>query len=44
MKMNIYQRITEQIMDNLERAGSWKKLWDVPQPDKKGTRFVACTY
>lgn len=32
MKMNIYQRITEQVMDNLERAGSWKKLWDVPQP------------
>jgi len=32
MKINIYQRITQQIMDNLERAGSWKKLWDVPQP------------
>ena len=32
MKQNIYQRITQQILDNLEKAGSWQKLWDTPQP------------
>ena len=32
MKKNIYQQITQQIIDNLENAGSWQKLWDTPQP------------
>ena len=32
MKKNIYERITQQIMDNLEQAGTWQKLWDTPQP------------
>ena len=32
MKDNIYQRITNQVLDNLEQAGSWKQLWSVPQP------------
>ena len=33
MKRNdIYSRITRQIIDNLDKAGSWRKLWDTPQP------------
>ncbi len=32
MKKDIYQRITKQITDNLEKAGSWQKLWNTPQP------------
>ena len=32
MKKNIYEIITRQILANLEKAGSWKKLWDTPQP------------
>ncbi len=29
---SIYERITRQITDNLQKAGTWKKLWDTPQP------------
>jgi antirestriction protein ArdC len=32
MKNNIYKQITRQIIENLDKAGSWQKLWDVPQP------------
>ena len=32
MKRDIYQRITKQILHNLEKAGSWQKLWDTPVP------------
>ena len=32
MKKNIYERITHQIIANLEEAGTWQKLWDTPQP------------
>ena len=32
MKQSLYERITKQIIDNLEKAGSWKKLWDTPVP------------
>ncbi len=32
MKKNIYERITHQIISNLEQAGTWQKLWDTPQP------------
>ncbi|MFW5687513.1 MAG: ArdC family protein [Bacteroidota bacterium] len=32
MKKNLYERITKQILFNLEKAGTWKKLWDTPQP------------
>ncbi len=32
MKKNIYERITQQIISNLEKAGSWQKLWQAPQP------------
>ena len=32
MKKDIYSRITRQIIDNLDKAGSWQKLWEVPQP------------
>ena len=32
MKTDIYQRITQQVITNLQKASSWKKLWDVPQP------------
>jgi len=32
MKRDIYQRITKQIINNLENAGSWQKLWNTPQP------------
>ncbi len=32
MKRDIYQRITKQITDNLEKSGSWQKLWQTPQP------------
>ena len=32
MRNSIYQRITRQIIENLEQAGSWQKLWEVPQP------------
>jgi len=32
MKTNIHKRITKQIINNLEQAGSWQKLWDTPQP------------
>ena len=32
MKPDVYQRITNQIICNLEKAGSWQKLWDTPQP------------
>lgn len=32
MKENLYKRITDQVLQNLEAAGSWQKLWDVPQP------------
>ncbi len=32
MKKHIYQRITDQIISNLERAGSWQRLWRSPQP------------
>ncbi len=32
MKKYIYKRITDQIIRNLEKAGSWQKLWQTPQP------------
>jgi len=32
MKQSIYQRITEQVIANLESAGSWQKLWQVTPP------------
>ncbi len=32
MKRDIYQRITQQITNNLEKAGSWQKLWNTLQP------------
>ncbi len=32
MRRDIYQRITDQIIRNLEKAGSWQKLWQTPQP------------
>lgn len=32
MKKNIYDRITQQVTQNLEKAGSWQKLWQTPQP------------
>jgi antirestriction protein ArdC len=32
MNTSVYQRITDQIIANLQSAGSWQKLWDVPQP------------
>jgi antirestriction protein ArdC len=45
MKDNIYQRITNQVLDNLEQAGSWKKLWDVPQPvSLNGHRYSGINY
>jgi antirestriction protein ArdC len=32
MKKSIYDRITQQVTQNLEKAGSWQKLWQTPQP------------
>ena len=32
MKKSVYQLITKQIINNLEKAGSWQKLWDTPVP------------
>ncbi len=32
MRKQIYQRVTDQIIRNLEKAGSWQKLWQTPQP------------
>ncbi len=32
IKKNIYDRITQQVTQNLEKAGSWQKLWQTPQP------------
>jgi antirestriction protein ArdC len=31
-KEDIYQKVTEKIIANLETAGSWEKLWNVPVP------------
>jgi antirestriction protein ArdC len=31
-KSEIYAAITEKIIANLETAGSWKKLWQIPSP------------
>ena len=32
----LYQRITNQVIANLEQAGSWQQLWNVPQPVSLG--------
>ncbi len=32
MRKNLYTRIPDQIIRNLEKAGSWQKLWNTPQP------------
>jgi len=40
MKMNdIYSAVTEKIIANLETAGSWEKLWQVPSPVNITGRF-----
>ena len=40
MKMNdIYSTVTEKIIANLETAGSWEKLWQVPSPVNITGRF-----
>ena len=30
MKKDLYNRITDQILQNLEKAGGWQKLWQAP--------------
>ncbi len=31
-RKDIYKRITDQVIENLEKAGSWQKLWSFQQP------------
>jgi antirestriction protein ArdC len=45
MKFNIYDQITKQVLDNLEQAGTWKKLWSVPQPvSLNGHKYSGINY
>ncbi|MBE0662542.1 MAG: DUF1738 domain-containing protein [Bacteroidales bacterium] len=32
MKRNLFEQVTQQVIDNLEKVSSWKRLWEVPQP------------
>jgi antirestriction protein ArdC len=45
MRKNIYEQITQQVINNLATAGSWKCLWDVPQPvSLNGHKYQGINY